>query len=86
MLAFESPFSFSDNYKQQFKGWFIPPASTRYRFYQSCDDACDFKMSQTNMDIANVADVLNSDGSTGYRKYFSQENERTRISDWIQLS
>jgi len=36
----ESHRNVGDWLTHQFKGWFIPPATTRYRFYQSCDDNC----------------------------------------------
>jgi hypothetical protein len=43
-LAFESPID-EDNYiVNLYKGWFIPPATTKYRFYMSCDDHCNLKL------------------------------------------
>lgn len=29
----------------QFKGWFIPPATTRYKFYQACQEKCKISLS-----------------------------------------
>lgn len=31
-------------YRATSSAWFIPPATTRYRFYASCDDTCDIKL------------------------------------------
>jgi hypothetical protein len=30
-----------------FKGWFTPPVTGRYRFYQACDDHCSLKIGMT---------------------------------------
>jgi len=35
---------YSDYMTNVFKGWFIPPATTKYRFYQVCDDKCILKL------------------------------------------
>jgi hypothetical protein len=29
------------------QGWFIPPATTSYRFYMACDDNCILKIGAT---------------------------------------
>ena len=29
------------------QGWFIPPATTSYRFYAACDDQCILKLGTT---------------------------------------
>jgi len=39
-LAVESPYRQADKIVNKFKGWFIPPKTTNYRFYQACDDWC----------------------------------------------
>jgi len=40
----ESHRNVGDYLTHQFKGWFIPPATTKYRFYHSCDDICKLVM------------------------------------------
>jgi len=30
-----------------FKGWFTPPVTGRYRFYQACDDHCSLHIDKT---------------------------------------
>jgi hypothetical protein len=48
--VFETPVNYrgndaeSDRMENVFKGWFIPPATTKYRFYMSCDDHCNLKL------------------------------------------
>ena len=39
-LEFESDWNLGDDIGSIYKGWFVPPADTRYRFYQSCDNKC----------------------------------------------
>jgi len=40
----EFPDNIGDYHSQAVTGWFVPPETTRYRFYMSCDDHCQFKM------------------------------------------
>jgi hypothetical protein len=40
LTQFEVPYKYSNTFGHHLKGWFIPPASTYYRFYMSCDDYC----------------------------------------------
>ena len=49
MLAmhFEAPKDDGDNIGNLYRGWFIPPATTRYRFYTVCDDHCAMRMAIT---------------------------------------
>jgi hypothetical protein len=44
MLAVENPYKEGDKMTSLFKGWFIPPKTTAYRFYQACDDYCSFNL------------------------------------------
>jgi len=39
-LQMEAPFTVGDYIGNLFQAWFIAPATTRYRFYMACDDAC----------------------------------------------
>lgn len=43
-LTLESVPNFGDRYAQGYYGWFIPPETTRYRFYIACDDVCEFNI------------------------------------------
>jgi hypothetical protein len=43
-MTMESSPNIGDRFAHVYKGWFVPPASTRYRFYMSCDDHCQVKM------------------------------------------
>ena len=39
-LNLESEVNYGTYLGNLYKGWFIPPADTRYRFYVTCDDIC----------------------------------------------
>lgn len=39
-LSLESPYQVGDKLGNMFKGWFVAPATTNYRFYVACDDYC----------------------------------------------
>lgn len=43
-LDAESRVNMGNYYRATSSAWFIPPATTRYRFYASCDDTCDIKL------------------------------------------
>jgi len=73
-----------------YRGWFTPPASARYRFYQSCDDHCELYMgSVPDSDLErDVTKILDIDHWNEFRRmsYTSHGGEdQTRISDWITL-
>lgn len=72
-----------------FRGWFVAPATTRYRFAQSCDEECSLSFSATpdNKDAATdiIAKHLNPHNhwyvrnKRYYNKYAAQK------SAWIDL-
>jgi len=36
--------NFGSNIGSVYKAWFVPPKTTRYRFYMVCDDLCKMKL------------------------------------------
>jgi hypothetical protein len=50
----EAPYEIGNQYANIFKGWFVAPATTRYRFYIACDDICDLKLGNTPNSIENI--------------------------------
>jgi hypothetical protein len=38
--------NFGDNIGSVYKAWFVPPKTTKYRFYMVCDDYCSMKLGQ----------------------------------------
>jgi len=71
-----------DFYGQIFKGWFIPPATTDYKFYMSCDDHCELKLSKTPNDITAPTSIIKVDGASTFRQYFKDNDGRQRSSAW----
>jgi len=47
--SLETEYAKGDKLGNIFKGWFKAPATTRYRFYQSCDDYCLMYLGNTSM-------------------------------------
>lgn len=70
-----------------FRGWFVPPATTRYRFYQTCDDRCKVFLDTTPGSTANPTEILSRTYATGHREYFREEATPFQaVSDWISLT
>jgi len=46
-----------------FRGWFVPPKTTKYRFYQACDDNCKLKIGKTPGSTEDLEELL---GVVGY--------------------
>ena len=47
-LSFENPFNEGNFLGNVYKGWFVAPATTRYRFYITCDDLCKLNLGNTS--------------------------------------
>jgi hypothetical protein len=46
--SFETPYKEGGNTDDNtFKGWFLAPETTKYRFYAACNDKCSLSFSQT---------------------------------------
>lgn len=74
------------NLANRLKGWFVPPITTRYRFYMTCDDQCRF-----DLDIAKngtLTNMLETRGWISYRDYwdFQYVSNRETISEWVTLT
>jgi len=56
-LQMEVPKDVGSQLANVMKGWFIPPATTRYRFYISCDDMCHLNLGSTPNSIDDVTEI-----------------------------
>lgn len=82
---FETRFNEGDNTANQFKGWFVPPATTNYRFYMACDDYCELRLGKAAPGTATDAEkILDVNSYSGYR-FYRKENGQTMISEWQAL-
>jgi len=68
--AMESRNSIANYFSQEYKAWFIPPETTRYRFYMSCDDICEMHLGNTPNSAIDTTVLIDADGYTNYRDYF----------------
>jgi hypothetical protein len=84
LTQFEPPYSWSSTYGNHLKAWFVPPATTRYRFYLSCDDHCQFDIGESPETAEKVIETI---GTIPHREYFTRvERDKTGArSDWIEL-
>jgi len=71
-------------YGQVFKGWFIPPETTEYRFYMACDDHCKLRLGETPNVVESPKEILNVAAWTPFRD-FLRSHDAKRHSEWISL-
>jgi len=85
-LNFEVPY-YQDNYlANKMYGWFVAPATTAYRFYQTCDDGCTLKVANTSDNATDPATVIANNGVSSYRNFFMMGSSSTRKSEWINMT
>ena len=84
-MNIEMPPNLGDRMSNNFTGWFVPPATTRYRFYMSCDDHCRLYLGNTpNSTVASK--ILDLNTAINFRDYWRANDGKRRISDWISLT
>lgn len=81
----------NDGYKEQISGWFTAPATGNYRFYISCDDACNLFLDSANPYAGTPLVTKPTPDLIAYRwwtidwrNYFYNKDEGQK-SDWIAL-
>lgn len=85
-LNFELPNNLGTYYGSRLTSFFIPPLSTRYRFYIACDDICDLSIGLDPSNPSNITKLLNNYWYAGrVRNFWSTSGNETRITDWISL-
>lgn len=73
-LNFELPTNLGTLYGSRLTSFFIPPLSTRYRFYMACDDICDLSMGFDPSNPSNITNLLTSYVNAGrVRNFWSTE-------------
>lgn len=83
-LTLATPLDEGSSIGNLFKGWFIAPATTNYKFYMSCDDHCILKLGLTPENVTDVQDIIQIYEWSEWRDYF-QEDGANRSSVWIAL-
>jgi len=86
-LSLESPYWIGDKIGNWFKGWFVAPATTNYRFYIACDDYCNIMLGDTPNQVENTTEIVKSMQATDYRDFWETSNKGkwNRTSEWISL-
>jgi hypothetical protein len=84
-LQLEAPNGVGDRLGHKFKGWFVAPLATNYKFYMACDDDCIFKMDQAPMSTTNLTELISITAATGFREYWRESDNGNRSSEWIAL-
>ena len=83
----QSPQNEADYSGSIYKGWFVAPATTNYRFYMTCDDFCSLSMGTTHMDSAEPTEILKNLGNVDHRDWWETRRAHwNRISEWISLT
>jgi hypothetical protein len=87
VLSLESPYAEDDKIASIYKGWFVAPATTNYRFYIACDDYCSIDIGDTPNQVENVTRVVENLENMNYRDWWETRggDKYKRISDWISL-
>jgi len=90
-LAVESPYYHADKIANKFKGWFIPPKTTNYRFYQACDDYCRLYLGNVSGQVDDPNLMMSSTSWSDYRDYWETratyfKGENVLISNWTELT
>lgn len=78
-----------DRFAHEFKGWFVAPATTNYRFYMACNDHCHVKLDTTPGSTSNPVSVTYTDHWSYFREFYRNDDlssTRKRISDWVALT
>jgi len=85
-MSFEGHETASRARASLYRGWFTPPATKRYRFYQSCDDHCDLVIGNVPDSTTDVTKILDIDSWSEFRRVsYTSHGGQSRISEWISL-
>jgi hypothetical protein len=86
----EAPFGEADQFGSVYKGWFVAPATTKYRFYISCDDICKLSLGSTPGVAEDPTVIAHTREYTDRRDWWetnTKVNTDYKIkSDWISLN
>jgi len=76
----------TSNMANLFRGWFTPPATTKYRFHQSCDDHCNLVFGKTPDSETDTEELIDTDHWVEYRRItYIAHGDQDRISKWVSL-
>jgi len=64
----------------------LPPVTTRYRFYVTCDDSCNLDIAEGAGSTGPLTRLKDVGSFTDYRSYFSANRGQWKISEWVNLT
>jgi hypothetical protein len=70
-VNFEAPYYYGDKLGNLFKGYFVAPKTTNYRFRMACDNNCKLHMGLNTSDPTTMTELLVISSATHNRKYYS---------------
>lgn len=81
ILHFDGPTNIDDNFSARHEGWYVAPATTRYRFYVACDNQCQLHLDQAadGTSPSLIVEDLNQSTEKG-------QTINGLKSDWISLT
>lgn len=86
-LSMQTPHQMGDSYSSAMRGWFVAPATTRYRFYLACDDHCNINLGNEPMNSTSTTKINWNTAWTDHRNFWEDRNQeqKNRTSEWISL-
>ena len=83
----QSPQNEADQSGSIYKGWFVAPATTNYRFYMTCDDYCSVSIGNSSMVSSEPTEILSNFANVDHRDWWeTRRSQYKRISEWISLT
>lgn len=84
--AFSGWLNFENYYGNGFKGWYLAPETTEYRFHMQCDDLCKFELSTVPNDVTNNVTTLLSHTSWKSKDDYWRPTHSYKPSVWVNLT
>jgi hypothetical protein len=73
-----------------YKSWFVPPKTTRYRFWMVCNDHCLMKFSTCPKSTSPLKTIISLLHWSPQNSFFNNEERKgtpnKKYSDWIELT
>lgn len=93
LLSWEVPTDYASSVTHKAEAWFVPPATTDYRFYMACDDNCWVKLAKEADTTADdkLETIVENKSWVSHREYWyqwiSDYGTQTRfMSKWYTLT
>jgi len=83
----ETPYNEGSSLANRMKGWFVPPATTKYRFYMSCSTKCKLLLGETSGSTSSPTKILETSDKklvSEFRNYHGKDSAK-RLSVWKSL-